>query len=122
MQRYFTLIELLVVIAILSILAGLLLPALNSARGKARDVQCLNNQKSIGFGLLEYDSQYGCGVDFVVEPEKLRWQAAVIRLVQTQRFDSAEIRSMPIWKRSTECGGDGEFTTVLPGTIWTRRY
>lgn len=90
MQRYFTLIELLVVIAILSILAGLLLPALNSARGKARDVQCLNNQKSIGFGLLEYDSQYGCGVDFVIEPEKLRWQAAVIRLVQTQRFDSAE--------------------------------
>ena len=90
MRRKFTLIELLVVIAILSILAGLLLPALSSARGKSRDIQCVNNQKSIGFGLLEYDSQYDCGVDFVVDPWKLRWQAAVIQLVQTQRFKSAE--------------------------------
>ena len=54
----FTLIELLIVIAIITLLAGLLLPALKKAKDNAKSIQCRSNLKQINLVYAMYPGDY----------------------------------------------------------------
>lgn len=68
----FTLIELLVVIAIISILAGLLLPALANAQRQARKTQCLNNQKQMAIAIKVFANDHEQNYPYKVQGGSLQ--------------------------------------------------
>ena len=82
--RVFTLIELLVVIAIIAILAAMLLPALNSAKNRAKNIQCMGNLKTLGHSIVNYSDSYGDWLPafsgYNIDGANSQWQFAFIAL------------------------------------------
>jgi prepilin-type N-terminal cleavage/methylation domain-containing protein/prepilin-type processing-associated H-X9-DG protein len=73
-RKTFTLIELLVVIAIIGVLTCLLLPALKSARERAKGIACMSNlkQQAVGVTLYSADSNSYFPI-FLVQEDGNSW-------------------------------------------------
>ncbi|HKQ39183.1 MAG TPA: prepilin-type N-terminal cleavage/methylation domain-containing protein [Verrucomicrobiae bacterium] len=102
----FTLIEMLVVIAVISILATLLLPALNNAKEKGRHAACVSNLRQVALsarlymddhegpygnqGWIRYDRHQGAANYVYTDGhvEKLRWRKA-----RTDHFPDHRVRN-----------------------------
>jgi prepilin-type N-terminal cleavage/methylation domain-containing protein len=122
-RRGFTLVELLVVIAIISILMGLLMPAVQKAREAAARISCANNLHQLGLAMHHYENNYE-----VLPPSRLKegyatWAVLILPFIEQDnlynrwnlkrtyydQIDPARLTSVRIYfcpsRRSPTAGG-----------------
>ena len=118
--RAFTLIELLIVVAIVTLLASMLVPAMEEARDVAQQTQCLGNQHGIGLAMCMYLDSFngylpgspntsGAGArqaipDTAVATNAFDWASPLLGFlnisVQANRADRQELTRTGIFKCS----------------------
>ena len=99
----FTLVELLVVISIIGMLAGLLLPAVNSAREMGRRTVCINNQSQLALAILTFEASSGKPYPamraLVYDADKDASTAADNYYGSWITFLLPQLEMMPAWER-----------------------
>jgi prepilin-type N-terminal cleavage/methylation domain-containing protein len=107
----FTLIELLVVIAIISLLVGLLLPAVQQAREAASRISCGNNLKQIALAMHQYELVHGTLPPRCLGTTGAAWTVLIMPYIEQNNLyncwnlslsyynqsDAARLHSVPIY-------------------------
>lgn len=109
----FTLIEALVVIATISILIGLLIPAVQAAREAARRSQCVNNLRQIGLALNNYEAA------FSVYPRGANGEVYSGHVMLLPHLEQSNIYNMFNFNAAGALGGfaQGECNATVSGTV-----
>lgn len=114
-SRGITLIELLVVILIVSLLAILLLPAVQSAREMSRKLHCTANLKQIGLAAQNYDQTFGSFPVGKIDDYHNQHFALLPYLEQQSLFDSWNILVAGL--KSMESAGGNTANSIKIGVF-----
>ena len=106
----FTLVEILVVIGVTSLLIGLILPAVQQARGKARQTQCANNLRQLSLGVHHFEAvhtHFPSGktrMNTRNDPGEMSWLTSVLPFVE----------QAPLWQQSMAAFSHTAFPYLNP--------
>lgn len=125
----FTLIELLVVIAIIALLMAVILPALQVAKERAKEIVCRSNQSQIGKAALAYAMEYNnvvCGAELAAgdinwtspEPYTGSWQVRYAPYIGGTSSNIEDIWEIAAYNCPNYSNRDGEQTQDYVVNAW----